>query len=36
MAILEPILAIIDNVAEDFSEVVQVPLLPRNPEKGSR
>lgn len=36
MAILDPILAIIDNVQDNFSEVLEVPLIPRAPEKGSR
>ena len=31
MAILEPVLAIIDNVADDFSEELEVPIIPRNP-----
>jgi len=36
MAILDPIVAIIDNVEDDYSEVLEVPLIPRNLEKGSR
>ncbi|CAD8207787.1 unnamed protein product [Paramecium pentaurelia] len=36
MAILEPIVAIIDNVADDFSEELEVPIIPRNPQKGNR
>jgi glutaminyl-tRNA synthetase len=34
LAVIEPVLATIVNVAENFEEKIKVNLFPKNPEKG--